>query len=322
MPPTLPTAAMLRPFLQPIFGRDASGNATVTGYVDTASTLCETVRSHADQYATKGAIQAFIKAHGYHPAQCKISYGEPRHPRDVILEYVRRAHAAGFSIHVHTFGTSAVRTAIDAIEAAREANGVTTTHDGLAHLLFVDPADVTRFGHDHLYAAFTYAWILTDPEFDITAIPFYQKVIGNSYAALHPPGSYYESNAWPVRAIRDAGGILVAGSDAPVGTNDPRPFVNMAQAVTRAESGLPALNPQQSIPLRDVIDAYTVHGADMLFLRNVAGSIEVDKSADFIVLDRDILALADLGHAAEVADTKVLETWFRGKKVYSRTKQP
>jgi predicted amidohydrolase YtcJ len=318
VPPTLPDAASLRPFLQPIFGRDAHGNATVTGYVDTGSALCADVRSHPEKYAASAEAQAFIHAHGYHPAQCAIAYGELQHTREVILEYARRAHLAGFNLHIHAIGDTAARTAIDAIEAARKADGVTATHDGLAHLQVVDPADVTRFGHDHLYAAFTYAWINTEPSYDITVIPFFQKVSGNSYEALHQPGSYYEDNAYPVKTIQAAGGILVAGSDAPVETSDPRPFVNMAHAVTRANPGLPALNPQQSIPLRDVIDAYTVHGAEMLYLRDVAGSIETGKSADFIVLDRDILALADSGRAAEIAETKVLGTWFRGEKVYSR----
>ena len=321
-PPTLPNAASLRPFLQPIFGRDANGNATVTGYVDTGSALCEKVRSQPRQFASPGAIQAFIKANGYHPAQCAISHGELQHAREIILEYARRAHAAGFNLHIHAIGDTAVRTAIDAIEAARRSDGVATTHDGLAHLQVVDPADVTRFGHDHLYAVFTYAWMNTEPGYDLTVIPFFQNVSGNSYQALHAPGSYFESNAYPVRAIKAAGGILAAGSDAPVETNDPRPFVNMARAVTRAYPGLPALNPEQSVPLRDVIDAYTVNGAAMLYLADVAGSLEVGKSGDFIVLDRDILALADSGHAAEVADTKVLATWFRGNKVYSRAAHP
>jgi predicted amidohydrolase YtcJ len=322
VPPTLPNAASLRPFLQPIFGRDASGNATVAGYVDTSSALCAKVRSQPEQYASASAIQDFLKANGYHPAQCTVSHGQLQHTREVTLEYARRAHAAGFNLHIHAIGDTAVRTAIDAIEAARKSDGVATTHDGLAHLQLVDPSDVTRFGHDHLYAAFTYAWANTEPGYDLTVIPFFQRVSGNSYQALHPQGSYYESNAYPVRAIKAAGGILVAGSDAPVETSDPRPFVNMARAVTRAYPKLPALNPQQSVPLRDVIDAYTVNGAEMLYLRDVAGSLEVGKSADFIVLDRDILALADSGHAAEVADTKVVATWFRGEKVYTRPAQP
>ena len=55
----------------------------------------------------------------------------------------------------------------------------------------------------------------------------------------------------------------------------------------------------------------------MLNLQKDAGSIEVGKSADFILLDRDILALADAGQPQQIADTHVLGTWFRGKKVYA-----
>lgn len=47
------------------------------------------------------------------------------------------------------------------------------------------------------------------------------------------------------------------------------------------------------------------------------GSIEVGKSADFVLVDRDILALADGGHPAAIADTRVLATWFRGTRVYA-----
>jgi predicted amidohydrolase YtcJ len=147
-------------------------------------------------------------------------------------------------------------------------------------------------------------------------IPFFQKVTGNSYEALHPAGSYYEANTYPVRAIKTAGGILAAGSDAPVETRDPRPFVNMTRALTRSYPGKPPLSPQQSISIRDVIDAYTINGAHMLNLQD-AGSLEAGKSADFIVLDRDILALADHGTAEEIAATRVLEPWFRGKQVYA-----
>jgi hypothetical protein len=35
------------------------------------------------------------------------------------------------------------------------------------------------------------------------------------------------------------------------------------------------------------------------------------------VVDRDILALADGGHPESVADTRVLGTWFQGRKVYA-----
>jgi predicted amidohydrolase YtcJ len=316
VPPTLPNAAALKPFLQPIFALDASGHATVKGYVDTGSATCADVRAHPAKYSAAADIDAFMKAHGHHPAQCAISDGQLQHSREVILEYVKRMHLAGFNMHIHAISDRSVRTAVDAIEAARQADGVSTTRDALAHLQLVAPSDVARIGRDHLYIAFTYAWMNTDTDYDLTVIPFFQKMNGNSYDALHPRGSYYESNTYPVKAIKAAGGILAAGSDAPVETRDPRPFVNMTRAITRSYPGKPPLSPQQSVSIRDVIDAYTINGARMLNLKD-AGSLEVGKSADFIVLDRDILALGDNGNAQGIAATRVLGTWFRGKKVYA-----
>ena len=88
VPPTLPNAAALKPFLQPIFAVDAQGHATVTGYVDTASPTCVDVRAHPDKYAGDAAITSFMKARGYHPAQCQISSGQLQHSREIILEYI------------------------------------------------------------------------------------------------------------------------------------------------------------------------------------------------------------------------------------------
>lgn len=196
------------------------------------------------------------------------------------------------------------------------AEGLITTRDGIAHLQLGNPDDIARIGRDHLYIAYTYSWADVDPDYDMTVIPFIQPVQGNSYEALHPPGSYYESNVYPVRSSKEAGAILVAGSDAPVETSDPRPFVNMSRAVTRALPGGHALSPGQAITIRDVIEAYTISGARFLGREKQAGSIEVGKSGDFIVLDQDILRLADEGHAEDIRNTDVLETWFMGKRIY------
>jgi predicted amidohydrolase YtcJ len=233
----------------------------------------------------------------------------------VLLEFARRFHAAGFNLHIHAIADAAVRAAVDAIEGARAADPV-ATRDGIAHVQLASPEDVARIGRDHLYIAFTYSWADVDPDYDMSVIPFIQAVHGNSYEALHPPGSYYESNVYPFRSSRDAGAVLVAGSDAPVDTPDPRPFVNMSRAVTRALPGGHPLNPQQAISIRDVIDAYTINGARFLGREGEAGSIEVGKSGDFILLDRDILRLADAGRAQEIRNAGVLETWFMGRRVY------
>jgi predicted amidohydrolase YtcJ len=86
----------------------------------------------------------------------------------------------------------------------------------LAHIQLSTPEDVARVGRDHLYVAWTFAWMIVATGYDMTVIPFIEKIHGNSYRELHAPGSVYEANAYPVRAVRDAGGITAAGSDAPV----------------------------------------------------------------------------------------------------------
>jgi predicted amidohydrolase YtcJ len=318
VPPTLPHAAGLKPYLQPIFGQDKDGKLAVTGYVDTAAPLCAQVRDHHAQYESAAASAAFLKEHGYHPDQCLISSGQLQHDRAVILEFVKRFHLAGFGLHVHAIGDASVRTAVDAIEAARAADGVQSQHDALAHIQVVHPDDVARIARNRLYLAFTYSWAFADREYDLSVVPFYDKVLGGEEAALHPADGYYERNGYPVRTLRDAGATLVAGSDAPVVTRDPQPFVNMAMAVTRHVPGRPPFNSGQSVSIRDVLDAYTINGAKYLNRDREAGSLEVGKSADFIVVDRDILALADGGKADEVGATRVLETWFRGQPVYVR----
>jgi hypothetical protein len=318
VPPTLPEVASLHAYLQPIFGRDEHGHLTVTGYVDTDSALCREVRTHAAQYGAPPAVAAFIKANGYHPGQCTVSTGQLQHDRGVILEFVRRFHLAGFGLHIHAINDAAVRAAIDAIEAARAADGISTQHDALAHLQVVNPDDAKRIGRDHLYLACTFSWANFEPEYDMTVVPFFDKVIGNSYAALHPANGYYESAVYPFKSLEDAGGILVGGSDAPVNTRDPQPFVNIAIAVTRQLPGQPPITPAQRISIQEAIDAYTINGARYLDRDHDAGSIEVGKSADFIVVDRDIVKLAEAGRGLDIAHTQVIETWFKGRSVYQQ----
>ena len=257
------------------------------GYVDTGSAICLDVRAHPERYRESAVVDRFIQDHEYLPAQCAIASGTLQHDRDVIMEFVRRFHLAGYTLHIHTIGDTAVRVALDAIEAARAADGIFMQHDSLAHVQLAKPEDVVRIGRNRLYVAFTYSWGAASPDYDLMVIPFIDKVSGNRFEELYSKSGYYANNVYPFAAVKAAGGVLVAGSDAPVGTWDPVPFENMSTAVTRRAGGnaWPAQNPSQRIPVRDVIAAYTINGARLLGRDRECGSLEVGKSADFIVLD-------------------------------------
>ncbi len=278
-PVTFPNSPSLKPYFRPRFGAGADGQFTLLGYEE-----------------------------GPGPA------GKLQHERPVIMEYVRRMHEAGFQMHIHAIGDRAVRVAVDAIEAARAGDGATPPvmrADTLAHLQLVAPEDVARIGRDHLFLAMTYAWIYTDPQYDLSVIPFIDKVRDGSFAALHDPANYYERQAYPVKQLADAGGVLVAGSDAPVETRDPRPFVNIQSAVTRARAGTPPLGAKEAISVEAAIRAYTIDGARSIGWADQTGSLRVGKSADFIVLDRDVLAVP----ADQIGGTKVEQTWFQGRMI-------
>ena len=140
------------------------------------------MRADAAKYADAPTAAAkFLKRHGYHPAQCIVSNGQLQHDRAVIMEFVRRFHLAGFNMHIHVIGDRALRTALDAIEAARKADGNIATHDSLAHIQLSTPEDVARVGRDHLYVAWTFAWMNAATGYDMTVIPFIEKIRGNSY---------------------------------------------------------------------------------------------------------------------------------------------
>jgi len=53
----------------------------------------------------------------------------------------------------------------------------------------------------------------------------------------------------------------------------------------------------------------------------ITGSLVAGKKADFIILDRDIIALANEDRLDEISDTLVLETWFDGRPVYRRSEK-
>jgi hypothetical protein len=226
-------------------------------------------------------------------------------------------HREGFAVLVHAVGDRAVRTALDAIEGARSSDsssdGNSERPDTIFPAQLVAPEDVQRLGRDHVFVAMNYAHACADPEYDMRVIPFIDRVGDDSPAGLHEAGGYYERQAFPARAMRDAGAILAVGSDEPYEDGAPQPFAEMQMAVTRALPGQRPLNAGQALTLPEAIEAFTRNGARALGRESEIGSLAPGKSADFIVLDRDILVVP----LSEVGRTRVLQTWFEGRKVYA-----
>jgi predicted amidohydrolase YtcJ/quercetin dioxygenase-like cupin family protein len=313
-PPTLPNAAVIRSYQQPIFTIDPNTmRADVGGYVDLDGEVCLEYRSHPLAYANAEAKSRFKSEHGYFPQQCEQNYGVLEHSEEFIHAFVREMEAADFAVHAHAIGDRAVRVAIDAFEASRAANGDPLHPQSLAHAQLIHPADQQRIGDLGIYIAFTYAWIDAEIEYDMSVIPFIDQVAG--VEDLYNPDHYTIQTTYPAGSILEHGGILIAGSDAPVETRDPQPFVNIQQAVTRdSEAG--TFNADQRIDIHDAIAAYTINGAKLFGHQERLGSIEVGKKADLIAIDRNLIELAEADRANEIGETRVTLTIFDGEVIY------
>jgi predicted amidohydrolase YtcJ len=61
-------------------------------------------------------------------------------------------------VHVHTIGDRAARSALDAYEVARTADGTRGRRHTITHLELIDPADWSRFAQLGVIPSFTLNW--------------------------------------------------------------------------------------------------------------------------------------------------------------------
>jgi len=228
--------------------------------------------------------------------------GELQHsPADLDAALVK-LDALGLTVKMHATGDAALRAGLDAIAAARKANGDSGLRHEIAHAELASPEDIARI--KPLGAIAELSPILWYPS---PLVQMMAEVIGHERA----------NHFWPIKSMRDAGVLMVYGSDWPSVVPSPSPWPGIEAMVTRRdpygkEPG--ALAPEQAIPLADALEIFTRNGASALRLERDTGSIEPGKSADLIVLDRNLFEIAP----EEISETQVLETVFEGRVVGAR----
>ncbi|MGX6606643.1 amidohydrolase [Micromonosporaceae bacterium Da 78-11] len=211
--------------------------------------------------------------------------------------YVTELEALGFQAHFHALGDRAVRDALDAVQAARAANGRRDTRPHLAHLQVVHPRDVPRFAELGATANLQPLWAAHEPQMDELTLPFLDpRVAGWQY---------------PFGDLHRAGATLASGSDWPV--SSPDPLQGMHVAVNRVLPGTDnaAFLPDQALDLRTALTAYTAGSAYVNHLDD-SGRLRPGYRADLVVLDRDPFA----GPTAEIGGCSVALTFVDGKRVY------
>jgi predicted amidohydrolase YtcJ len=261
---------------------------------------------------TGAMLEPYLGPDGRPTANRGISFIDPER----LPGWVTRLDAARLQPHFHAIGDRAVRECLDAVAAARSANGPSDTRPHIAHIQVIHPDDVPRFAALDVVANAQALWAAHEDQMDVLTIPF-----------IGPERTTWQ---YPFGDLLRSGARLAMGSDW--GVSSPDPIQAIAVAVTRSapssfdpnvrtEHPEPFL-PEQAIALEDAIRAYTLGSAYVNHLDGDTGSISIGKLADLAVIDRDLFArgggLVGGGPdaAAFIGEARVIATIVGGEVVY------
>jgi predicted amidohydrolase YtcJ len=225
--------------------------------------------------------------------------GIPMVEPELLKKAVTQLDADGFQVHFHAIGDGAVRQALDAIEAARAANGDRGLRHHISHIQLIHPDDQPRFRKLGVIANFQPLWAYADAYITDLTLPFVSKETA--------------SYMYPIASMERSGAVVAFGSDWSVSSANP--FEEMETAITRmgalGETKTPWM-PEERIGLPEAVAAFTINAAYTNHDEANTGSLEVGKRANLAVLDRNLFDIP----ATEISDAKVLVTLFEGKAVH------
>lgn len=229
--------------------------------------------------------------------------GKPNMTPEALAALVTKLDKRGISAKMHVTGDGSVRMALDAIAAARAANGNTGPIHTLAHAGYISPVDIPRVRT--LRVAIDASPTVWYPGPILTGT---EAVIGKQRA----------DHYWPFKTFDNNGVIVAGGTDW---KTLPGEFSSlwdgMQGMVTRRNptgQAPGALWPEEAVNVARMIRFYTLNGAKVMGISDSAGSIAVGKAADIIVLDRNLFKIP----IDKIAATKVEKTFFNGNIVYER----
>jgi hypothetical protein len=243
----------------------------------------------------------YLDGHGHHTDRSGNLFIEP----EELSEAVGLLADLGFQMHFHAIGDRAVTAALDALALLSGAQRAAGRHH-IAHLQFIDPADLERFAALGVIANFQPLWACKDEQNDQLTVPFVGK----------------ERADWQYRigSLLRLGTRVAFGSDWPVSSADPLQELHVA--VNRmlsprlgepgsVETTVPLL-PEEAISVDAALAAFTRNVAYVNHEEDVAGTLEPGKIADVAVLDQDIFTVP----ATAVGSTSVVLTVASGQVVH------
>ncbi|MFJ6415473.1 amidohydrolase [Paeniglutamicibacter sp. NPDC091659] len=222
-----------------------------------------------------------------------------------LATYVTALDAAGFQVHFHALGDRAVRDALDALEAARAANGPSKQRHHLAHLQVVSEVDAARFADLDAVANLQPLWACHEDQLDTLTLPFMPESA--------------QDRQYPFGDLFNGGAKLAAGSDWPVSSADPIAGSHIAvNRISPQNDSVPLGGEKQRLDLSTILAAYTSGTAFVNHRDDVTGHIAPGYYADLAVVSPNPFEVP----AQEIHRSRVVSTWIDGECVYAAADVP
>ena len=216
------------------------------------------------------------------------------------------AMGAGFNVHVHAMGDGSVKQSVDCLVNAQKKVGK-QPRNTIAHLMLVPEECAAAMGENNIVANVQMRWMVYDDDI---------------HGMIPMMGKDRAESAYPLRMLLDNGVTVAQGTDFPV-TPPPNVMHAIQCAMTRSvfkdindydrlKDGM--LGSEKPATLDEAIRIVTMGSAYQTFLEDVTGSIEAGKSAELVILDRNI----EDTPVEEIYSIEVEKTIFKGKVVYER----
>ena len=222
---------------------------------------------------------------------------DPEKLKELLIKF----DAMGMTVAVHAHGDAAIRSVLDAVEAARQANGDSGIIHQNAHTSLPHADDLRRFAELNVVA-------------EISPHTWYPGQT-HDWVKTVMPNDLLQS-LFPARSFVDAGATLATGSDWASNTATVNPFPAMEALITRkdpyGERPDERYGTIAGLTVAEVIAAYTIGGAHAANRADDLGSIEVGKRADLAVLNQNLFEIP----VEDISETKVLYTFLDGKLVF------
>lgn len=216
------------------------------------------------------------------------------HDKAEMIELIVRAHEYGLQCATHGNGDAGIENIIQGYEKAQAECPREDTRHRIEHFSMPTESQIERMGKLGAYGVPQPHWL-------------YEK--GDSFVAIY--GQDRAENFCPYSWYKKYGLPLIISSDAPVA--DPNPMHGIYAAVSRKTVNGTVLGLQHKLSVQEALEAYTINAAKGIFMEDKMGSLEPGKYADFVIFDKNPLAVPE----EDLVDMLPAETWIDGARVYS-----